>query len=187
MAGCIIAVHAIVCFELPAREASSFCDFWKLTSCDFISYISTFIEVNLIFIDVLKISLFSRYGNRVDHVQSLCRFQNLVWNGLRINLPNLCPNINHFDEADFSECHSEEVISFFWRSVYIDKPGTCMYTCIVIVYMYNIDYPILQNSSKLPLDQCSTWWKYINKHQVLWCVYFVSHSVHKEILPSLWW
>ena len=27
--------------------------------------------------------------------------------------------MNHFDAADFSECHSEEVISFFWRSVYI--------------------------------------------------------------------
>ena len=37
---------------------------------------------------------------------------------LRINLPNLCPNMNHFDAVDFSECHSEEVISFFWRSVY---------------------------------------------------------------------
>ena len=37
-----------------------------------------------------------------------------------INLPNLCPNMNHFDAAvDFSECHSEEVISFFWRSVYL--------------------------------------------------------------------
>ena len=38
---------------------------------------------------------------------------------LRINLPNLCPNMNHFDAVDFSECHSEEVISFFWRSMYI--------------------------------------------------------------------
>ena len=38
---------------------------------------------------------------------------------LRINLPNLCPNMNHFDVVDFSECHSEEVISFFWRSVYM--------------------------------------------------------------------
>ena len=27
--------------------------------------------------------------------------------------------MNHFDEVDFSECHSEEVISFFWRSVYM--------------------------------------------------------------------
>ena len=44
MAGYVNAVRAIVCFELPALEASSFCDFWKLTS-----FISTFIEVNLIF------------------------------------------------------------------------------------------------------------------------------------------
>ena len=29
--------------------------------------------------------------------------------GLRINLPNLCPNMNHFDAVG----HSEEVISFF--------------------------------------------------------------------------
>ena len=38
---------------------------------------------------------------------------------LRINLPNLCPNMNPFDAVDFSECHSEEVISFFGRSVYV--------------------------------------------------------------------
>ena len=56
MAGYVNAVRAIVCFELPAREASSFCDFWKLTSCDFITFISSLIEVNFfyfIFIDVL--------------------------------------------------------------------------------------------------------------------------------------
>ena len=35
MAGYVNAVPAFVCFELPAREASSFCDFLKLTSCDF--------------------------------------------------------------------------------------------------------------------------------------------------------
>ena len=38
---------------------------------------------------------------------------------LRINLPKLCPNMIHGDALDFSEWHSEEVISFFWRSVYI--------------------------------------------------------------------
>ena len=31
----------------------------------------------------------------------------------------LCPNIN-FDSVDFSERRPEEVISFFWRSVYIN-------------------------------------------------------------------
>ena len=36
---------------------------------------------------------------------------------LRINLPNLCRNINHFDAVDFSECHCKEAIIFFWCSV----------------------------------------------------------------------
>ena len=54
MAGYVNTVRAIVCFELPAREASSFCDFWKLTSCDFIAFISSLIEVNFLgFLDVL--------------------------------------------------------------------------------------------------------------------------------------
>ena len=53
MAGYVNAVAAFVCFELPAREASSFCDFWKLTSCDFIAFISL-IEANFwFFLDVL--------------------------------------------------------------------------------------------------------------------------------------
>ena len=39
---------------------------------------------------------------------------------LMINLPELCPNMIHFDAVDFSEWHSNEVISFFWRSVYIE-------------------------------------------------------------------
>ena len=29
-----------------------------------------------------------------------------------------------FDALDFSECHSEEVISFFWRSVYLERIET---------------------------------------------------------------
>ena len=29
--------------------------------------------------------------------------------------------MNHFDAVDFSECHSEEVISFFWCSVYLSQ------------------------------------------------------------------
>ena len=53
MAGYVNAVSAFVCFELPAREASSVCDFWKLTPCDFIAFISSMIEVNFFFPDVL--------------------------------------------------------------------------------------------------------------------------------------
>ena len=48
MAGYVDAVPAFVCFELPARETSSFCDFWKLTSCNFIVFISSLIEADKI-------------------------------------------------------------------------------------------------------------------------------------------
>ena len=91
MAGYVNAVPAFVCFELPTREASSFGDFWKLTSCD-------------------------------DRIYLLFDWSKLLFLSmrlLRINLPNLCPNVIHVDALDFSEWHSKEVISFFWRSVYI--------------------------------------------------------------------
>ena len=82
MAGYVNTVRAIVCSELPAREARNFCDIWKLTSCDFI-LISSLIELNFCFLHMCL---------------------------LRINLPNMCPNMNHFDAVDSSECHSEEVM-----------------------------------------------------------------------------
>ena len=34
----------------------------------------------------------------------------------------LCQNTIYFDCVDFSECRPEEVISFFWRSVYFRPP-----------------------------------------------------------------
>ena len=86
MTGCV-NLNWIVCFELPAREAISFCDFWKFTSCYFITFISSFIEVNFFFFMCL----------------------------LRINLPNLCPNMNHFDAVDFSECHFLLTLSVYRR------------------------------------------------------------------------
>ena len=33
----------------------------------------------------------------------------------------------HVDALDFSEWHSEEVISFFWRSVYTDQRSNLYY------------------------------------------------------------
>ena len=53
MAGYVNTVPAFVCFELPAREASSFCDFWKGISSDLNAFISFLIEVNSCFLDVL--------------------------------------------------------------------------------------------------------------------------------------
>ena len=56
MAGYVNAVPAFVCFELPAREASSFCDFLKLTSrlaiSSQLSPLLSMIEENFIFFDV---------------------------------------------------------------------------------------------------------------------------------------
>ena len=48
------AVLAIVHTKLCAREASSFCDFWKSTSCDFTTFFFFLIEVILYFLNVLK-------------------------------------------------------------------------------------------------------------------------------------
>ena len=40
---------------------------------------------------------------------------------LRINLPNLCPNMIHIDALDFSGWHSKEAISFFWHSDLVNR------------------------------------------------------------------
>ena len=44
---------------------------------------------------------------------------------IRSTLANLCSVMNHFNALDFSECRSEEVISFFWHSVYNGVPTGC--------------------------------------------------------------
>ena len=49
-AGYVTAVLAIVCNELRAREASSFCDFWKITSCDFTLFHSVLTQSNVCFL-----------------------------------------------------------------------------------------------------------------------------------------
>ena len=46
---------AFVCIKLPGREASSFCDFFNLTSCDFTAFFSFLTPANLwLFLDVLN-------------------------------------------------------------------------------------------------------------------------------------
>ena len=46
----------------------------------------------------------------------------------------------NFDVADFSERRSEEVISFFWRSVYFKIMWSCIST------QYNENFPSAMNS-----------------------------------------
>ena len=66
-----------------------------------------------------------------------------------INLPHLCPDMNHFDAVDFSECHSEEVISFFWRSVYYFWRYMYMYMYMYIVNNKNLSIVTLFNTQTI--------------------------------------
>ena len=77
-----------------ARSVSSFCDFRKMTFRDQ--------------------TVFSHFEARIS-----CVFLIFL---LRSIKAYLCPNMIKFDAVDFSEHRPEEVISFFWRSVY-DKNG----------------------------------------------------------------
>ena len=46
-AGYVTAVLAIVRTALRGREASSFCEFWKMTSCDFTLFYSYLTQANV--------------------------------------------------------------------------------------------------------------------------------------------
>ena len=48
-AGYVTTVLTIVRTELRTREASSFCDFWKITSCDFTLFLF-FVSANVSFL-----------------------------------------------------------------------------------------------------------------------------------------
>ena len=48
-AGYVTAVLAIIRTELHAREASSFCDFWKMTFCNFTLFYSFLTKANILF------------------------------------------------------------------------------------------------------------------------------------------
>ena len=90
MPGYETAVLAFVRAELRGWETSSFCDFWKVTSCDFTPFYSFFNQPNICFLE-------------------MCLVRSII--------AKLCPNMIHFDALEFSECRSEKVIGFFWHSV----------------------------------------------------------------------
>ena len=100
--GYVTAILAIVHPKLSAREASSFCDLWKMTSCDFTLFYYFLTQSNICFFEMCLV---------------------------RTTIANLCPIMIHFNALDFNECRSEEVISFFWRSVYYfsNSPNQIMY------------------------------------------------------------
>ena len=63
----------------------------RMTSCDFTLFYSFLTQANVIFL--------------------MCLVRSII--------ANLSPIMIHFDALDFNVCRSEEVISFFWRSVYV--------------------------------------------------------------------
>ena len=90
MAGYVDAVPAFVCFELPAREASSFCDFFEIDLLQF-----------------HRIYLLFDWSKRF----LMCL--------LRINLPNLFPNMIRVMLL-ISVSDTLKKWCFFWRTVYIN-------------------------------------------------------------------
>ena len=52
------------------------------------------------------------------HNLSLCWHKQTLFFYRKSTVANLCPNMINFDEVINSECRSEEVIDFFWLSVY---------------------------------------------------------------------
>ena len=87
-----------------ACSVSSFCDFRKITFRDFTAF---FLQKTPFLTCVKK-----------DTSKPLFFFQMFL---LRSISASLCPNMIYFDKVNFSERRTEEMISFFWLSVYIDK------------------------------------------------------------------
>ena len=53
MVGYVTTAPAFVHGKLEVREVSNFCDFWKMTSCDFTAIFSTLTRENICVLDVL--------------------------------------------------------------------------------------------------------------------------------------
>ena len=71
-----------------------------------------------------------------------CVFQIFLLRGIKAYL---CPNMINSDAVDFSERRPEEVISFFWRSVYFSLyalivRSTVAYLCLKIINFDAVDF-----------------------------------------------
>ena len=93
VAGYVTAILIFVRAELRALETSSFCDFFFKWPLAILPYFTPFwLNQTFVFCDICLVT---------------------------ITIANLCPIMINFNALDFSECCSEEVISFFWCSVYV--------------------------------------------------------------------
>ena len=85
-------------------SGSHFSEHWKITFCDFIAFFSFLAKATFWFFQMCFTKRTIAY---------------------------LCLNMINFDVVDFSERRSEEVISFFWRSVYLVLQCTAMNVIIL--------------------------------------------------------
>ena len=95
----------------------------------------------------------------------------------------LCPNIINFYAVDFSESRPEEVISFFWRSVYIrtqfQDPVRISYTHILTVNaLWRVPLDVVPFIVQLPPPPQHT---HTHTHMH---IDFVPHKVHQNTLLS---
>ena len=78
----------------------------------------------------------------------------------------LCPNIINFDSVDFSERRPEEVISLFWRSVYITSNNLNIKVHNIYLFKYEAKNVVTYNRWEGPRE--------------------VSRSVSADLSCSLW-
>ena len=92
MAGYVTPIPASVSGELPAHEASTFCDSLRNGLLQYHPIFLLFDSSKPLFLDTCLI---------------------------RITIANLCPNMTHFDAQDFSWCCLEEVMFLWMLSVHL--------------------------------------------------------------------
>ena len=99
---------------------------------------------------------------------------------------NLCPNMIHFDGLDFSECHAEEVTSFFWCSLYFAMRALiCKKYIIHLINSWNFNI-IWDNIQKDNTNRLLTY-AYQYNSKVLMCVLCnITNFIMKKHCIQLW-
>ena len=114
---------------------SSFCNFRKMTFRELTWIFSFLTRENLVFFQIFLLTSIKAY---------------------------LCPNIINFDSVDFSERRPEEVISFFWRSVYYQS--NILSTLVYSLYSshhhqsFIISFKVLLHGNLGGMHSCSKNW-----------------------------
>ena len=92
-----IVIHSISILGRLCNRRTGYC-LQRTISVIFENYLLQFLRIFLLFGSSKHLGFFLDVLNKVI-------------------IAILCPNMINFDALDFIECHLEEMISFFWRSV----------------------------------------------------------------------